>query len=627
MPLRSEPSQKHIRERIYIYMKTQTSRILTGKLLAFSAIGAYFAVLFVGGLIVGEKMPVIAPNFIIYLNPLTYAIAWLVTAGVLLAYGSISKIVVYKFTWVAALAYAIRTAVSGGSYILAFAMCALAIGMTAACGWALRTEPAGKKKPFALSPAGGKIALGIIVALAGGWTLFLLVSAYLRHATAPSTGTALYVQLMESLRSGLSFDTTLEFGETVSHMAAHISPIFLVYLPFYALIPSPVTLMVLQVAAVFSAVIPLWMIARKKELSPSLSLLVCGLLCCFPAVWCGAAGSLHEYALLLPLLLWLLWALESNRKILPWVFVGLILCVRETCAIHLFAVGLYHLISNRKSRETEHSLKDSRRRGLWIMGISLVYFILAMVLLTYLGKGTLITRFENVTGEFATDFGTLLRELIYNPAIALYEMLTEAKLHYLLCLLLPLGLLPLFSPKKAGLVFLLPLLLLNLLSDFPYHFNLDYPNSFGVAAWGLYLTVEALATMSAIPEKALTVKRLATAAVCCTLIIGGLRMAEFTPFLTDTQNSQKEATAITQVLSGIEDDASVSASGYLLTSLAARPEIYTLSQKVETDYVVLDLREDWTVSYEKTYTVEYYEKLGYAVVEKTDGVCVVLKKQ
>jgi uncharacterized membrane protein len=611
-------------------MKTRTtpaSRTVTGKLLTFAALGAYFAVLFVGGLIVGDKMPVIAPNFIIYLNPLTYAIAWLVTAGVLLAYGSISKAVVYKFTWVAALAFAIRNTVSGGSYFLAFAMCALAIGMTAACGWALRTEPAGKKKEFTLSPAGSKITLGVIAVLMGGWALFLLLSAYLRYATSPSTSTALYIQLMESLRSGFSFDTTLEFGESVSHLAAHISPIFLAYLPFYAIIPSPVTLMILQVAAVCSAVIPLWMIARKKGLSPALSLLVCGLLCTFPAVWCGAAGSLHEYALLLPLLLWLLWALESNRKILPWVFVGLILCVRETCAIHLFAVGLYHLINNRKARETDHSLKDSRRRGLWIMGISLVYFILAMALLTYLGKGTLITRFENVTGIYATDFGTLIRELIFNPAIALYEMLTEAKLHYLLCLLLPLGLLPLFSRKKAGLVFLLPLLLLNLLSDFPYHYNPDYPYSFGVAALGLYLTVEALATLSAIPEKSLLVKRLATAAVCCTLIIGGLRMAEYTPFLTDTQNSQKEAAAITQMLDSIEDDASVSASGYLLPSLAARSGIYTLSHKAETDYVVLDLRDEWTVSHEKTYTVEYYEKLGYAVVEKADGICAVLKKQ
>ena len=115
-------------------------------------------------------------------------------------------------------------------------------------------EPTGRKQSAPLSSAGGKITLGVIAVLMGGWVLFLLLSAYLRYATSPSTSTALYIQLMESLRSGFSFDTTLEFGESVSHLAAHISPIFLVYLPFYAIIPSPVTLMVIQVAAVCSAV-------------------------------------------------------------------------------------------------------------------------------------------------------------------------------------------------------------------------------------------------------------------------------------------------------------------------------------------------------------------------------------
>ena len=91
-------------------MKTKTNppaRILTGKLLAFSAIGAYFAVLFVGGLINGGKTTVLDPEFIIYFPPLTYAIAWLVTAAVLVAYGSISKPVVYGFTWLASLCFAL----------------------------------------------------------------------------------------------------------------------------------------------------------------------------------------------------------------------------------------------------------------------------------------------------------------------------------------------------------------------------------------------------------------------------------------------------------------------------------------------------------------------------------------
>jgi uncharacterized membrane protein len=401
----------------------------------------------------------------------------------------------------------------------------------------------------------------------------------------------------------------------------------LIYLPFYALIPSPVTLLALQTVAAYSAVIPLWLIARRKGLSPALSVLVCGLLCCFPAVWGGVAGSLHEYALLLPLLLWLLWALEARRRVLPWVFGALILCVRETCAIHLLTVGLYWLITNRPSAEKGESRKADRLRGAVLMGISALYFTAAMIILTYAGKGTLITRFDNVTGIYATDFGTLLRELILNPALAVYEMLTEAKLHYLLCILLPLGLIPLFSRKKVGLVFLLPLLLLNLLADFPYHYNLDYPYSFGVSALAVYLCVEALADLSAREDKAVLLRRLSAVAVCCTLIVGGFRLAEYAPFTEYALQGGEEAAAMTELLESVEDTASVSASGRLLPALAAREEVYALSHKVETEFVVLDLREEWALTSEEAYTVEYYEKLGYSVVASANGVGVVLQKK
>ncbi len=608
-----------------------SSRAVTGKLLAFSAIGAYFAVLFVGGLINGGKTTVLDPEFIIYFPPLTYAIAWLITAGILLAYGSISKPMVYGFTWLASLCFALGTAISGGSSPLTFAMCGLVAVMTYACGKALRKEKSIAKahvKPAApLSPLGGKIAAGTMAVLAGGVTLFLLLSTYLSYTTAPSVSTGVYVQMMESLRSGFSFDTTLEFGGAVSHLAAHISPIFLVYLPFYAIIPSPVTLLVLQVLAVYSAVIPLWLIARKKGLSPALSASLCGLLCFFPAVWGGASGSFHEYALLLPLLLWLIWALESRKTILVWILAALTLCVRETCGIHLFTLGLYWLLANRKAAETDGESRGSERtRALILMGISAVYFITAMVVLTYLGKGTLITRFENITGVYATDFGTFIRALIFNPAIALYEMLTEAKLHYVLSMLLPLGLLPLFSKKKAGLVFLLPFLSLNLLSDFPYHFRLDGPYSFGVAAFALYLGVEALSRLTATADKTRLAKRLVAFAACFTLLIGGFRLADHGLFVEYATRHNAEISAMDSLLETVEDGASVSASGRLIANLAAREEIYSLSRRILTDYVVLDLREEWTLPSEKDYDVKYYEERGYTVVKSVNGVGVVLKK-
>ena len=374
--------------------------------------------------------------------------------------------------------------------------------------------------------------------------------------------------------------------------------------------------------------IPLWLICRRKGLSPALSATLCGLLCFFPAVWGGTAGSLHEYALLLPLLLWLIWAMESRRRALIWVFAALTLCVRETCAIHLFTLGLYYLLENRKAAEADGvSRKAERSRALLLMGVSAVYFIAAMVILTYLGRGTLITRFDNVTGIYATDFGTLVRALIFNPAIALYEMLTEAKLHFLLCLLLPLGLLPLLGKKKTGLVFLFPLLLLNLLSDFPYHFRPDSPYAFGVAAFGFYLAATALARLSALPDKIRLVKRSVTLAVCCTLLIGGFLLADYGLYTEYAVTDKAEISAMDSLLESVEGGASVSASGRLIANLAARDEIFALSSRVATDYVVLDLRDEWALPSEADYTVKFYEERGYTVVKSVENVGVVLKKQ
>lgn len=619
-------------------MKTQSNtpssskhRALTGKLIAFSVFGAYFAVLFAGLLLNAGKASILDPEFIIYVNPLTFGIAWLVLTAVLVAYGSISKAMVYGFTWIASAGYALTTAVLGESYYLTFAMCGVVAVTTYLCGKALRAEKDEKKtavKPEKSSESsllGGKIAVGTVAVLGGGLTLFLLLSSYFSYTTDPSVSTGVYVQMMESLRSGFSFDTTLEFGESVSHMATHFSPIFLVYLPFYAVFPSPVTLMVLQTLAVYSSVVPMWLICRRKGLSPVLSAVVCGLLCFFPAVLGGAAGSVHEYALLLPLLLWLLWALETKRRILPWVFAVLILCVRETCAIHLLTVGLYHVLSAKAEGDAK-TRKGELGKGLILMGLSLVYFIAAMAILTYAGKGTLITRFDNVTGIYGTGFGNLVREIICNPAIAFYEMLLEAKLHYLLCLLLPLGLIPVLAKRKVGLVFLLPLLLLNLLSDFPYHFSLDFPYSFGVAAFGLYLCADGLAALSAKEEKAVLMKRLATLAVCFTVLIGGFRLAGYSLFVEYTFEGRDEAAAMTDLLTAVEDGASVSASGRLLPSLADRKEIYTLKNGQETEFVVIDLREEWVVDSDSKYDEKYYTDKGYSVVKRYDGVGVVLKK-
>jgi hypothetical protein len=189
------------------------------------------------------------------------------------------------------------------------------------------------------------------------------------------------------------------------------------------------------------------------------------------------------------------------------------------------------------------------------------------------------------------------------------------------------ALVPCFTKKRAGLIFLLPLLLLNLLSDFPYHFRTDFPYSFGVAAFTLYLTADGLSELSVRADRSALLKRLTALAVCFTLIVGGFRLAGYGLHAEYALTGKDETAVMTELLSEVDKDASVSASGRLIPALAARDEIYPLSAKADTDIVVLDLREDWGLPTEKDYTVEYYEKLGYTVAHSADGVCAVLVKK
>ncbi len=623
-------------------------RTMTAKLVGFAALGAYLAVLFLTGLIYGHKMAVTAPNFIIYIHPVLWTGIWLGLTAILLVYGSISKAFVYRFAWVAALLYALRTVISAQSYYLTFAMFALVALMTWVVGRALRSEAGDKvvKVRRDLSPASGKVIVGALAVCGGGVALFLLVSSYLNYATSPSVSTGVYAQMMHALANGFSFDTTLEFGREVSHMSAHWSPIFLLYLPFYMVVPSPVTLMFIEVVAAYSAVIPLWLIARRRGVSVGATVVLCGLLCASPVVLGGIAGSVHEYALLLPLLLWLFYALESGRRWLTVVMAVLVLCVRETAALYLLTVGLYWVPVSRKA-ENSADKKREMTTGFVLAGVSAVYFVVAMVVLTLAGQGTLITRFSNVTGIYAMDFGTLVRELFFNPALALYEILTEAKLQYVLCLLLPLAGLPLMTKRPAGLVFLAPLLGLNLLSDFPYHFNPDYPYSFALVACLFYLAVDAVARMSTsagaeMPSKAEkaaksgekahkgssvpVMRTVLLLAVCGTLLVGAFRVVDYDVFVNYTLDNGGEVEAMDALLEAVDADASVSASARLCPNLAARNEIYTLSQGVATDVVVIDLREEWGIAAEEKFTVKYFEEKGYKVVATKAGVGVVMAK-
>ena len=590
---------------------------ITPRLITTAILGAWFITAFFFSF---SDKSVLDPAMV-YTKSLGWFIGvWVILTGIMMAYGAISPKVIRIAAFVGTLIYCVRTAFTAWDNFLAVGLCAVMAFMFWLCDfdwtWFSKATINSQTK---------NILTAVMAVATGGFMLFLMLMGHFTYTSEVGNNTAIYNQMLWHISQQFTPDTTLEFGETVSHFSAHFSPIFYLYLPFYMAIPSPVTLYVLQTAAVVSAVIPLAKIAKSKGLTNGMTVVLCFLFCMFPALIGGASGGFHEYVLLLPLLLWLIWALEARKIWAVAAFGVLCLCVRETAAVYLIALGLYWMVSHGFDRENPNKKQD-RVWSLTLLGISLIYIIVALTILTYAGQGTLITRFSNITGIYNTNFGTLFKEILVNPALTLYEMLTTTKLLFVLCLMLPLFILPFASKKRSALILLLPLLALNLLSDFSYHIRFDYPFAMGSIAFLFYMVILTLAERKEQSVSASKTSRWIAVAFCFTLIVGAYRGANESYQFEYLFSGTREPAVITEALKIIPKDASVTASSRLLPPLADREQVYILSHKADTDYVVLDLRDEWNHLADSNKTLEQYRANGYSVVTMTDGVIAILKK-
>ncbi len=596
---------------------SENSVKITPKLVGATLLGAWFitALFFSFG-----KVSILEPQIVYSKSLWGFLGVWVLISVIMLAYGAISPFMTRVAAFIGTLAYCLRVAFVGWDSFLAIGLCGIIFLML----WLTELDLFSRLETVSCKTR--RILTVILAILSGALILTLALIGTLSYTAEPGNSTGLYHQMLWHMTQGFAPVTTLEFGESISHFAIHFSPIFYLYLPFYAVIPSLVTLYVLQTLAVLSALFPLSMIARKKGLSNGVTLVLCLLFCLFPALIGGASGGFHEYALLLPLLLWLLWALESRKTIAVVIFSLLCLAVRETAAIYLIAIGLYWLICEGFNKKNTFEKRD-RIIGISIAVGSLVYITVALILYTYLGQGTLIGRFSNITGIYNTTFTVFFRQIFINPALVLYEMLNLKKILFLLCLALPLFVLPFKFGKKSALLLLLPLLILNLLGDYPYHTRMDFPYAIGSIALLFYMAILTLAEASKNPLLGKKVSRWLTAALCFTLIIGAYRGANESYQIEYAANEKEQISVVDTVLSTIPEDASVSASERFIPTLADRKEIYTPNHSVNTDYVVIDLREEWSASGEEIDTIkEEYAEEGYVVEDHREGVIILFKK-
>ncbi len=131
------------------------------------------------------------------------------------------------------------------------------------------------------------------------------------------------------------------------HLGQHFVPDFLLWLPFYALFPDPVTLVVLQTSLMTAGGVVLYWLARHY-LQPNLSLFITASYYSASAVLGPTLANFYEQCQIPLLTFGCLLAMEKQRWWLFWLLALLVLGIREDTGLILFSIGLYLLVSRRQ---------------------------------------------------------------------------------------------------------------------------------------------------------------------------------------------------------------------------------------------------------------------------------------
>ena len=224
-------------------------------------------------------------------------------------------------------------------------------------------------------------------------------------------------------------------------LGQHFTPALLLWLPIYYLFPYPATLTVLQAVFLTAAGLVLYALARIY-LQSAIAFLITVSFYGANAVLGPSLANFHDISQIPLFVFSLLWAMEKRCWWLFWILAICTLAVREDSGITLFGVGVYLVVSRRYPKI-----------GLAVCGLSFGYMVALTNLIMPLFSDDVAKRFmlerfgQYAQGESASTL-EILWGMISNPWRLLVELVTPIwdTIKYLLGQWLPLAFVPVVAP-------------------------------------------------------------------------------------------------------------------------------------------------------------------------------------
>ena len=465
---------------------------------------------------------------------------------------------------------------------------------------------------------------------------FLFVSIWtvcrVRSFSVSSFDFGIFAQMFHSMKTtGLPI-TTVERDGPLSHFAVHVSPIYYLLLPFYCLVPKPETLQVLQAAVLASALIPLWKLARHHNLSPMMRLGMCLLLLLYPAYAGGTGYDIHENAFLTPLLLWLFYGIDRRNALITGIAALLTLMVKEDAAVYVAVVALFLLLRT--------VLGPNKKWGLIAGSLLLIgavgWFAAVTDYLAESGDGVMTYRYGNYMYDGSESLITVIKAVLLCPMKAVFECADSQKLGFIGLTLGVLAGIPLMTRRYERLVLLIPYLLVNLMTDYKYQFDVFFQYTYGSTACLIYLVLVNLADWR-VERRRMIALGLALGisffCFCGQIVPRAIRY----PVYCSTYGAYYDS--LRAVLDTVPEGASVAATTFYTPYLSARDALYDIryaarSHVFACEYVVVGVTDKsclkkYAVNGEKGYEnfVALLAAEGYEKTAEYEGKLEIYHKE
>ena len=261
------------------------------------------------------------------------------------------------------------------------------------------------------------------------------------------------VQAVWSTTQGRPLDITHgATGEQMVRLGGHVDPFLVLLAPAWLVWPSPLVLGLAQIVAVSSGALPVFWLARRHLGSErTAGLLALGYLA-YPWLAVTAVASIHPVTFAIPLFLFCIWFLDSNRLLPFAICAALAMSTGELMGLPVVGLGIWFALA--RGRRVAGAV-------IALAGAAWTFVAVYVIVGVFSGEDSIFYGFYEEVGGSPDG---VLRMLFTDPGVIASALLEAHDVIYVVWLGLPLLFLFVLSPGLA--LIAIPQLLANGLSDF-----------------------------------------------------------------------------------------------------------------------------------------------------------------